>query len=198
MMFPENISKEEVNQLPLGKYEGPITVVDSKTSMYRALRAIERSSFIGFDTETKPAFHKGVYHQVALLQLALSDQVFLIRLSKIGFPAPLRELFSEPGKLKVGISIRDDLVELQKLANFRPHGIIELNDVAKDLGVLREGVRNLTATFLGFRISKSQQTTNWERAQLTEKQMYYAATDAWVCHEIYHKLFRQGYLSSSS
>ncbi|MDH3711257.1 MAG: 3'-5' exonuclease domain-containing protein 2 [Cyclobacteriaceae bacterium] len=194
MMFPENISKEEVNQLPLGKYEGPITVVDSKTALHRALRAIERSSFIGFDTETKPAFQKGVYHQVALLQLALADQVFLIRLSKIGFPTALRELFSESGKLKVGISIRDDLVELQKLANFRPHGIVELNEIAKDLGVLREGVRNLTATFLGFRISKSQQTTNWERDQLTEKQMYYAATDAWVCHEIYQKLFRQGYL----
>lgn len=195
MMFPENISREEVNKLPLGKYEGPITIVDTRSGLYRALRAIERSSFVGFDTETKPAFQKGVYHKVALLQLALADQVFLIRLSKIGFPRALQELFSEPSRLKVGISIRDDLVELQKLALFNPDGIVELNEIAKNLGVLREGVRNLTATFLGFRISKSQQTTNWERDQLTEKQMFYAATDAWVCHEIYQKLFKQGYLS---
>ena len=109
----------------------------------------------------------------------------------------MQELFSETNQLKVGISIRDDLLELQKLAKFSPGGIIELNDIAKGLGVLREGVRNLTATFLGFRISKSQQTTNWERDQLTEKQMYYAATDAWVCHEIYSKLYQQGYLGSN-
>lgn len=197
MMFPENISKDEVNKLPLGKYEGPVTLVETQSGLYRALRKIQGSSYVGFDTETKPAFQKGVYHRVALLQLALSDEVFLIRLSKIGFPEPLREFFSEPQRLKVGISIRDDLIELQKLSQFEPGGIVELNEVAKDLGVIREGVRNLTATFLGFRISKSQQTTNWERDQLTKKQIYYAATDAWVCHEIYSKLYRQGYLEQN-
>ena len=197
MMFPENISRDEVNQLPLAKYEGPITIIDTPTGLYQALKEIKRSNYIGFDTETKPAFQKGVYHHVALLQLAVANRVFLVRLSKIGFPKPLQELFSEPTMLKVGISIRDDLLELQKLAKFSPGGIIELNDIAKELGVLREGVRNLTATFLGFRISKSQQTTNWERDQLTEKQMYYAATDAWVCHEIYSKLHRQGYLGNN-
>ena len=98
--------------------------------------------------------------------------------------------------MKVGISIRDDLTELKKLSDFNPKGIVELNTVAKELGVVREGARNLTATFLGFRISKSQQTTNWERADLTQKQQRYAATDAWVCYQIYHKLVRQGFVGS--
>ena len=45
---------------------------------------------------------------------------------------------------------------------------------------------------LGFRISKSQQTSNWEKDQLTFKQQRYAATDAWVCQQIYEKLTTVG------
>ena len=194
MIFPSDISKEQVNKLPLGGYEGEIRIVDNPAALSRALRTLERYPFVGFDTETKPAFRKGVYHPVSLLQLAVEDLVYLVRLKKMGFPTMLKELFSRQDFLKVGISIRDDLADLKRLSNFKPKGIVELNSVAKELGVVREGARNLTATFLGFRISKSQQTTNWERATLTQKQQRYAATDAWVCHQIYHKLIKQGFV----
>jgi len=194
MIFPADISKEEVNQLPLRGYQGKITVVDTMDALHQVVRVIEKHSFVGFDTETKPAFKKGVYHHVALLQLALEEEVYLVRLNKLGFPKILCKLYSNPSILKVGISIRDDLIELQKLARFHPKGIIELNEVAKELGVVREGARNLTATFLRFRISKSQQTTNWERDSLTSKQKHYAATDAWVCFRIYQKLADQGFV----
>ena len=128
------------------------------------------------------------------MQVAIPDKVFLFRLNKIGFPTALRSLFEGQKLKKVGISIRDDLKDLQKMAPYQPQQVIELNQVAKDLGVQNEGARNLTAIFLGFRISKSQQTTNWERDELTEQQLRYAATDAWVCLEIYRKLLYQGYI----
>jgi len=38
---------------------------------------------------------------------------------------------------------------------------------------------------LGFRISKSQQLSNWEADHLTEAQQIYAATDAWTSLIIY-------------
>jgi ribonuclease D len=41
---------------------------------------------------------------------------------------------------------------------------------------------------LGFRISKSQQVTNWDADVLTENQQIYAATDAWVGYQIFAKL----------
>jgi ribonuclease D len=161
-----------------------------------ALDELSEFSYMGFDTETKPAFRKGVYHHVALLQLAVAEKVFLVRLNKLGFPKLLQELFSNEQLLKVGVSIRDDLTELRKLTDFQPRGIVELNKVAKSMGVVREGARNLSATFLGFRISKSQQTTNWEKDQLTSKQQRYAATDAWVCQQIYEKLTGLGFLGN--
>ena len=41
---------------------------------------------------------------------------------------------------------------------------------------------------LSVRISKAQRLSNWEAAQLTDKQQLYAATDAWVCTRIYDRL----------
>ena len=197
MIFPSNISKEEVNQLPLEGFGGKIITVETHRGLAKALDELSKFSYMGFDTETKPAFTKGVYHHVALLQLAVAEKVFLVRLNKLGFPELLQELFSNDQLLKVGVSIRDDLAELRKLTDFQPRGIVELNEVAKSLGVVREGARNLSATFLGFRISKSQQTSNWEKDQLTYKQQRYAATDAWVCQQIYGKLQQQGFIRNS-
>ena len=79
MIFPSDITKEEVNQLPLQGYKGRIVVVDTIKGFANAIKEVEKASFLGFDTETKPAFRKGVYHRVALLQLALTERVFLIR-----------------------------------------------------------------------------------------------------------------------
>ncbi|MGI9543976.1 MAG: 3'-5' exonuclease [Cyclobacteriaceae bacterium] len=193
-MFVKKILKQEVNQLPLQGYEGTIEVVEKSFEIQPAIKEIIAHPALGFDTETKPVFRKGVYHSVALMQVAIPEKVFLFRLNKIGFPTALRSLFEGQKLKKVGISIRDDLKDLQKLAPYQPQQVIELNQVAKDLGVQNEGARNLTAIFLGFRISKSQQTTNWERDQLTEQQLRYAATDAWVCLEIYQKLLYQGFI----
>ena len=47
---------------------------------------------------------------------------------------------------------------------------------------------NLAAIFLGFRIPKGARTSNWAAPRLTEAQVAYAATDAWVCREIYLRM----------
>jgi len=46
----------------------------------------------------------------------------------------------------------------------------------------------LAALLLGFRVSKGSQTSNWAQRTLTRTQIEYAATDAWVGRELYHKL----------
>ena len=46
----------------------------------------------------------------------------------------------------------------------------------------------MTAIILGFRISKTQQLSNWEAAELSDAQLRYAAIDAWSCREMYIKL----------
>lgn len=194
-MFPDRINKEEINLLPLVQYEGEIVLVDKPELKEDAINELKKQTVIAFDTESRPAFIKGQYYPVSLLQVAIEDKVYLFRLGRIGDLKGIASLFANEKIAKVGISIRDDIKELRKLTFFRPANIIEINDLAKKIGVVAEGVRNLSAIFLGYRISKSQQTTNWEREELTEKQMRYAATDAWVCYEIYSKLTNQGYIN---
>lgn len=198
-MFSRQITKEEINELPLQRYEGEVVLITDEEALEQAVEEIKAHEVLGFDTETKPAFKKGVVHPVALLQIAVPGKVYVIRLGRTGFTEALSDLFADPGIRKVGISIRDDLKDLRKLSlehhiSFEPENIIELNDVANELKVEHAGVKKLTAIFLGFRVSKSQQTSNWEAPQLTEKQLRYAATDAWVCLEIYHYLVDKGYI----
>ncbi len=74
------------------------------------------------------------------------------------------------------------------MKHYTPAGFVELAEMSKKAGLEVESVKKLTALLLGFRISKSAQTSNWEAETFNEKQISYAATDAWVCLEIYKNL----------
>ncbi len=192
-MFRKDITKEEINELPLRKYEGPIEVVTSEERQQAVLEELAAHAAVGFDTETKPVFKRGVHHDVSLVQLAIPGKAYLIRLNHVGFTNALSAFFADERIKKVGISIKDDLRHLTQLADkhhvrFKPANILDLNDAAKQLNVPHMGVKKLTGIFLNFRVSKGQQTSNWENPRLTEKQQRYAATDAWVCLEIYQRL----------
>jgi len=187
-MFKESITKEELVDLPLKWFEGEIVIVDSKKSLRRAVEVLSKQSIIGFDTETKPAFKKGVFNKVALLQLSTKEQAFLLRLNKIGLPKKICDILSNPEIIKPGVAIRDDIKGLQQFCNFTPGGFIELQDSAVELGIQNFSLKKLTAIVCGFRISKGQQLTNWEAGELSEKQQIYAATDAWTSLKIYETI----------
>lgn len=122
------------------------------------------------------------------MQIATPNTVFLIRLKTTGMHSAIIRFLENEKILKAGVALRDDIKALQKLKHFEPTGFIELANMSKDAGLQVESVKKLAAVLLGFRISKSAQTSNWEADVLNEKQISYAATDAWVCLEVYHKL----------
>ena len=163
--------------------------------MDAAVDFLENQPLIGFDTETKPSFRKGEFNHVSLLQLSTANQAFVFRLNKIGFPPPLRSLLEKENVLKVGAAVLDDLKALKKLSDsFYPQSFFDLNDELKKVGFHNVGVRNLCGMVLKIRISKAEQVSNWEADKLTEKQLRYAATDAWACVEIFQHLKAEGYL----
>jgi ribonuclease D len=194
-MIPYSISKEEINELPLGQFEGKIYLIDSLNEVEEAVDFLEDQRIIGFDTETKPSFKKGQFNHVSLLQLSTSEQAFIFRLNKIGFPDPLRNLLEKENLLKIGAAVHDDLKALRKLTDsFHPLSFFDLNDELKKVGFHNVGVRNLCGMVLKIRISKTEQVSNWEAEKLTEKQLRYAATDAWACLEVFNLLREEGYL----
>jgi ribonuclease D len=186
--FKSTITAEEINELPLQAFEGKIAVISQAEPLKKAFEEINHTSAVGFDTETRPVFVRGQQNKVALLQIALPQKVFLIRLMHTGMTPEIIHFLQDDRVLKVGVALRDDIKALQRLKRFKPGGVFELTELSKKAGIEAEGLKKLTALVLGFRISKSAQTSNWEAEQLNEKQISYAATDAWVCREIYQKL----------
>jgi ribonuclease D len=183
-----NISNDEINALPLHAFDGKVKVIQDKDELPNVFKEISKHRVVGFDTETKPVFVKGQRHNVALMQIALPDQAFLIRVKFTGITPDIISFLENDRLLKAGVGVRDDIKALQVLKKFTSAGFVELADLARNAGLEVESVKKLTALLLGFRISKSAQTSNWEAEKLDSKQLSYAATDAWVCLNIYRKL----------
>lgn len=184
-MYPSKIEPSKLQELPQVSFGGGITVVDAASEIENAVEELNNNTILGFDTETRPCFSKGKSYKVALLQLSSKDKAYLFRLHKIGLTPELIALLENKNIVKVGAAIHDDLKALQKISRFKPGGFVDLQHIAANYGVMELGVKKMAALVLNIRISKSQQLSNWENDILTTHQEVYAATDAWVCREIY-------------
>src|SRR5208283_5211703 len=174
-MFIPSISKEELLKLPTLQFNRTIHLIDDVEAANKACTNLCNEKILGFDTETKPSFKKGFPNQVSLLQLSTPSVAYLFRLNKIGLPFQLAEILTNPGIRKIGIAIRDDIRFLNQLFHFHADGFIELQDFVKQFGIENAGLSRITGIVLNYRISKSQQLSNWENEQLTEAQQMYAA-----------------------
>ena len=181
------ISKAQVNELPLFAWEGEIKILESPEEMEAAAAVLANEKHLGFDTETRPSFKKGDYYPPALIQLATEQCVYLFRISKTETFDPLVPILESPDILKTGVAIKDDVKELRAIQDFTPSGFVEITDITVKLGYENRGLRALAGLMLKGRISKAAQVSNWERPELDNKQVRYAATDAWISREIYRQ-----------
>ena len=187
-MFASEISKEELHELSLVHFEGQIRVIERPDEANAVVDRLKLLPVLGFDTETRPSFTKGIINNVALLQLATATEVYLFRLCKMRIPKSLLALLSNPDILKIGAAIKNDIDTLQRIAKIRPRGFVDLQDMVRKFDIKDISLAKMAGIVLGVRISKSQQLSNWENSILTEAQQRYAATDAWMCYLIYEKL----------
>ncbi len=187
MTYRENISNEEVNDLPLISFDGTITVIDTEEQQ-EAAEYLSRQKAIGFDTESRAVFKKGVKDTISLVQLSGPDRSFLIRVNKIPLSQEIISVLQSRRIVKVGLAIRDDLLRMKQVNRFHPNRFIDLQSMVGDFGIREMSLKKITAIVTGHRISKAQRLSNWNAVSLTEAQQRYAATDAWICLEIYNKL----------
>lgn len=191
-MFIENIKPEQIEKLEYASFPGKIIVVDSVGAEFnRAINYLRSQKIIGFDTETRPTFTPNQpRYGVALLQLSGPEKAYLFRINNMGMHRRLCSLLANPKVVKVGAAIHDDIRGLQKHQDFRPAAFVDLQKIVCEWGIRDKSVKKMAAIILGIRISKTQQLSNWEAESLSEGQCKYAATDAWVCREMYLELLR--------
>ena len=190
------VSKEDIQKYPLIDFNGTIHLIESLEDISGCFEKISHASIIGFDTETKPSFKRGVNYDVSLVQLSVDNDVYLFRINKIGLIQELIDVFNNPDIVKIGIDIKNDILGLQKIKKFNPLNFIDLNQLAKKNNFQSIGAVKLTIMLLGFRISKKQRLSDWSLDELTDKQKHYAAIDAWICPKIFNAFKHKNYLLS--
>ncbi|KAL1110051.1 hypothetical protein AAG570_014056 [Ranatra chinensis] len=191
-LMQDKLSKEEINQLPLVRYEGPVELVRSVEEEAEALEAISKENLLGVDTETRPSFKKGRSYLPSILQVATSDKVYLFCFKWYAVGKPVFGVLENPDIVKTGVALREDIAGLQKIRSFNPNGIVDLATVARQKSLKHSGLRGLAALFLHVRISKMEQCSNWASKDLTPRQITYAATDAWISREIFLSMESHG------
>jgi len=180
-----SISREAIAELPMRRYQGRVCVVATRSELTDALADIQQEQIVGFDTETRPAFKKGERYDPALVQVATARAVYLFQLRRVDVIPGLAEVLSAPGVVKAGVAVARDLQDLKQVFAFAEKSVVDLGVIARRRGLEQTGVRNLAGIFLGWRVAKGSRTSNWAANTLTPAQIVYAATDAWICRELY-------------
>lgn len=176
--------------MPMVQFPGRVDVIDSLRLLPAAIDYLCCQTVIGVDTEARPSFTRGTHYPTALVQISTEERCFLFRLTHIGMPASLAEIFASPDICKVGLAFRDDLNGLRRRREFTPANCIDVQSLVGNYGIMDLGLQKIFAIIFGQRISKSQQLTNWENNHLTPEQARYASTDAWATLLIYKSLLQ--------
>lgn len=186
-----HINKELLQWMPIAAFEGEVIVVDREEQIAEAVAYLKKQRTIGVDTEARPSFQRGTHYPTALVQIATHERCYLFRLTHIGMPQELADIFADPKICKVGLAFKDDINGLRRRRNFVPANCIDVQSLVAQYGILDLGLQKIFAICFGKKISKAQQLTNWENSHLTPEQARYASTDAWATLLIYEDLMRQ-------
>ena len=182
------IDKRSISNLPKVLFPGRIVVVTTENDADKAVDFLLAQPILGVDTETRPAFKKGINHKVALLQVATHDICFLFRLNYTGITASILKLLEDTTVPKIELSLHDDIMSMHRRADFRPGNFIDLQKHVGEIGIEDLSLQKSCPNVLGEKISKAQRLSNWEADILTQQQKNYAATDAWACIMLYEEL----------
>lgn len=188
--YIHHYSKDLIQWLPLAAFGGEVIVVDTPEKVEEAVEYLSKQNAIGVDTESRPSFTRGVHYPTALLQIATEERCYLFRLTHVGMPQALADIFANPKITKVGLAFKDDIAGLRRRRDFKPANCIDLQTIVPKYGILDMGLQKIFAICFGRKISKAQQLTNWENSHLTPDQARYASTDAWATLLIYKDIMQ--------
>lgn len=187
-------SKTETALLPPfdGLTLAQIVVVQSEADCRAAATEILAAGEVGFDTEARPTFAPGAQSKGPhVLQFALPHKAFIFQLQQLENTEPLLQLLQEEKLLKIGFELKSDRQQIQQRLGIPLLGALDLNSVFRQMGYGGSmGARSAVGVVLQqhFRKSKHVTTSNWGLPQLSERQLLYAANDAYAALKVYQAL----------
>lgn len=187
-------SKDEIALLEPFERLGPdrITLVSTLAQAREACAALIEQTVWGFDTESRPTFHKDqVSDGPHIVQLATPQRAWVFQLHDPHCRAEVAALLAHGGHVKAGFGLGDDTRRIVTKLGVQPAAVMELNAVFRARGYRKDmGVKGAVAVLFNQRFIKSKKaaTSNWATPQLSEAQRIYAANDAWAAVRVYHAL----------
>lgn len=193
---PNPNAEEHVQTIALPNFPGlPIERIHFITTTEHALFAQQHllnADVLGFDTESKPTFIRGQRSDGPhLIQFSTDTQAFL-------FPVVLPEqclisqdviqrILESDVILKVGFGLRDDHQRLKKKLSIVTAHVVDLSRTLADSKQKQAGAKSSVAKFFGQNLHKSKRisTSNWANLHLSERQLKYAADDAYSALMLY-------------
>lgn len=156
---------------------------------------LQAEQVLGFDTETRASFERGVQHPLSLIQIATANTCYLFQHAILGEQfTQLKALLEDETILKVGVGLRSDAQALRRQWGINVASTLDLNWALAQLGAEKEmGTRQLVAALLGVRIDKPKKVTlsNWQHVPLSSAQIHYAAADALAALKCFNALITQ-------
>jgi ribonuclease D len=142
-------------------------------ALARSLRGVPA---LAVDTEADSLHHYP--GKLCLVQIADGDGRGVL-VDPLALPdlALLRDVFADPGTVKVLHAADNDLAYLKRLYRFPVSGLFDTAIAARFLGATALGLDGLLKLYLGVEPGKSRQKDDWSRRPLTPEQEQYAVND---------------------
>ncbi len=193
-------TKAETALLPpfIGVSLDQIFVPSSRVECQNAVEEIMAAGIGGFDTEAKPTFRAGQKSNGPhVVQFSLIDKAFIFQLHHEECAKASSELISSAAVLKVGFGLQNDHSQIRNRLGIELTHVLDLDQVFRKMGYRGQiGVRGAIGVLLKqcFKKAKSTTTSNWARSDLTNRQLIYAANDAYAALRIMKVLETEGHL----
>ncbi len=169
-----------------------VFVVSDQRQAEIACEELMRAEVVGFDTESKPTFQKGEKSEGPhVLQFATVEKAFIFHTHVSESEDAIIELLVSERLTKIGFDLGGDLQQISRRFGVRPASVMDLGRSFRQLGYRNTiGATSAVAMLFNRRLHKSKSitTSNWAARKLSERQLLYAANDAYAAIRVFHAL----------
>ena len=133
-----------------------------------------------------------------VVQFALTNKAFIFQLHRNDCEKAAAELISSEDVLKVGFGLKNDHGQIRNRFGIALNHVLDLDQIFRKMGYRGQiGVRGAIGVLLkqSFKKSKKITTSNWALPELNERQLLYAANDAFAALKIMEALEQEGHYS---
>lgn len=169
-----------------------IRLVASAEDVDDAYAALAGQTHVGFDTESRPTFLRGEQSDGPhVLQFATLEHAYIFQTHVTQAGAAIAALLESRTVTKVGFGLDSDKTQIRAKLRVEPRSVLDLDAVFRERGYRKSvGLKSAVAIVFGQRFSKSKRigTSNWSNRRLDERQLLYAANDAYAAIRVFSAL----------